>query len=503
VIYKSPSTVPAFNNAQILAYFVTRTVSDRLQCGDFKSVSQSAVDLFRCGHVQQVEASSGRQSLWIRAKCLPQMKKDRIYKLLLSLNYNSFDIIHAQCECPAGKGPTATCKHIGALCYTFQNFCEHGMLPNFLTCTQKLQEWNRPRPRKVDPIPVVDIRSHQHAIRGTPLKRSRNPRTPSEFDPRPLHMRSPDPDAVDRLRADLLLLGQPSALLTILVPTVEKALHDHTYCKQDGSPRRVYSPPVISCPYTSEELQALCTQVEEGLVVNSEERRRIEQMTRLQSSCPFWHEVRYKRITGWKCGQILSQKSKTPALLRRLLYHKPFFPLPVPIKWGHDNEPVARQAYISFMQDNGHPYLTVSPCGFIVHPQEGWLGVSPDGMVTESPNELSKGLLEIKCPFSKRDVLPKIACKDPSFYCFLSDDESLRLKRDHQYYHQVQLQLFVCSDMCQWCDFCVYTTKGVMVERLYQDVNWIEEYIPQLRDYYVNFMLPELVYPMCKPSYFL
>jgi len=68
-------------------------------------------------------------------------------------------------------------------------------------------------------------------------------------------MRSPDPDAVDTPRADLLLLGQPCALLTIPVPTVEKALHDHTYCKQqDGSPRRVYSPPVISCPYTSEEL---------------------------------------------------------------------------------------------------------------------------------------------------------------------------------------------------------------------------------------------------------
>lgn len=142
--------------------------------------------------------------------------------LLLSLNYISFDIIHAQCECPVGKGPTATCKHIGALCYTFQNFCEHGMLPNFLTYIQKLQEWNRSRPRKVDPIPVVDIRNHQHAIRGTPLKQSRNPGTPSEFDPRHLHMRSPDPDAVDRLRADLLFLGQPCALLIILVPTVEK-----------------------------------------------------------------------------------------------------------------------------------------------------------------------------------------------------------------------------------------------------------------------------------------
>lgn len=72
-------------------------------------------------------------------------------------------------------------------------------------------------------------------------------------------------------------------------------------------------------------------------------------MTRPQSNRQFWHEVLYKQIASWKCGQILSQKSKTPALLRRLLYHKPLFPLPVPVKWGHHGEPVARQAYISFM----------------------------------------------------------------------------------------------------------------------------------------------------------
>ena len=433
------------------------------------------------------------------------MKKDRVYKLLISLNDSSYDIIHAQCECPAGKGPTATCKHIGALCYTFQNFCERGALPDFLTCTQKLQQWNQPRPRKVDPIPVVNIRSHEHAIRGTPLKRPRNPRTPSEFDPRPLHLRCPNPDAVDELRSDLLVLGQPCAFLTILVPTVNKALNDHTYSKQDSSPTTystVCNTPVVSCPFTPEELQTLCRQVEEGLLVTSEERR-IEQMTRRQSHCPLWHEVRYRRITGWKCGQILSQTSKTPALLRRLLYHKPLLPLPVPIKWGSDNEPVARQAYIRFMQHNGHPYLTANHCGFVVHPQECWLGASPDGVVNESPNEPPKGLLEIKCPFSKRDVSPKIACEDPSFYCFFSSDGSMRLKRNHQYYHQVQLQLFVCSDMYQWCDFCVYTTKGVMVERLYLDVNWIQDYVPQLRHYYVNFMLPELVYPTCKPSSFL
>jgi len=97
-------------------------------------------------------------------------------------------------------------------------------------------------------------------------------------------------------------------------------------------------------------------------------------MTCLQSNCLFWHEVRYKRIMGWKCGKILLQKSKTPAILRRLLYHKPLFPLPVPIKWGHDNEPVAHQAYIGFMQDNGRQsasvgLLSIHRRGGLEHPQ--------------------------------------------------------------------------------------------------------------------------------------
>ena len=64
-----------------------------------------------------------------------------------------------------------------------------------------------------------------------------------------------------------------------------------------------------SCSYSSEELRALCNQVMEGLFCSKEERMKIEFTTRQQSNCSLWHQVRYKRITGSKCGQILKQSS--------------------------------------------------------------------------------------------------------------------------------------------------------------------------------------------------
>ena len=66
-----------------MGYFVTRTAIDGLQCGDFKS-DESAMNLFRCGHVQQIEVGTTSDELLLQAKCLPEIKKDRVYKLSIS-----------------------------------------------------------------------------------------------------------------------------------------------------------------------------------------------------------------------------------------------------------------------------------------------------------------------------------------------------------------------------------------------------------------------------------
>ena len=61
----------------------------------------------------------------------------------------------------------------------------------------------------------------------------------------------------------------------------------------------------------------------------------------------------------------------------------------------------------------------------------------------------------------------------------------------------------VGTDLYSWCDFCVFTTKGILVERIFLDPMWCTTYVPQLEEYFSYHMLPEIVYPQYKPSHIL
>ena len=269
-----------------------------------------------------------------------------------------------------------------------------------------------------------------------------------------------------------------SGFLSIIVPSVSTIQHDHTYASPSPPSLDVndtaYSLKQTSvltgntqnCPYSAEEFAQLEEMEVNRLCLTEEDRITLEHDTREQSGDDRWHDARRKRITGSKCGRILEQKNRTVALLSFCLYPKPFLFLPKAIEWGRQNEPVACKRYVQYMNSHGHPGLEASKCGFFVHPDKGWLGASPDATVHDPSSHAPHGLTEFKCPFSKANVDIEIACKDPLFYCTMVND-SLHLKHTHMYYHQVQLQLYTSS--FTWCDFCVYTTKGVAVERIYLD----------------------------------
>jgi len=89
-----------------------------------------------------------------------------ILSLRLHLDTESTEICSAQCGCPAGRGPGASCKHVAALCYAIANFCSCGRLPGFLTCTERLQEWNKPRGKRVEAIPVEEFGSRKQRLLG-------------------------------------------------------------------------------------------------------------------------------------------------------------------------------------------------------------------------------------------------------------------------------------------------------------------------------------------------
>ncbi len=508
-VFKNTSDLPKFNNGHIVSYFVTRSVIDGLPSGDFKSINSSAENLFRCGHVQNIEVNTTDSTLlFLKASCLPEMRKDRIYSLNLALNNKLYDIVYASCSCPAGKGPNGSCKHIGAFCYAFCDFCKCGNIPDFLTCTDKLQSWNKPRGRKVDPIPVDKLCSRR-------LELGNKGVSPSVvFDPRLKCSKENITLSIEKLRCDLLNSHstQSCALLTILVPAKTTIQQDHTYALTPSDQPvtlKTADKSIIICDddfiveHNPEEClleyQSKMKSVVDNLCIHEDQRLLLETQT-LQQNNYLWHKERRFRITGSKCGKILKQKKRTVALLRFCLYPRPFHHTPKAISWGRKNEPVARSAYIQYVKTLGDPKINVSLCGFYIHRDKGWLGASPDAKVQDAVDS-SFGIAEFKCPFSKAEVTVRSACEDQNFYCELTEDQNIKLKRNHEYYHQVQLQLYVSGAV--WCDFCVWTTKSMETERIYPCIKWQEEEVPKLDAFFYEFISPEIVNPKSKPSYYL
>ena len=225
--FQSSDDVPRFSLSNVINYFVVRTVSDGKAANDFKSINKSAENLFHCGHVQALLVTAKDEYWWVKADCRPEMKKDKMYKMIMSLCKGSWDINSAMCGCPAGKGPSASCKHIGALCYALANFCSSGCLPDFITCTDVMQEWNKPCPKKHKPITVDELQSTRREILH---QVSTTQPILTMYDPRPPSMRTVEAIKLEQLRLNLLSVDHRCGILQQLVPSDKYLRHDHTYC---------------------------------------------------------------------------------------------------------------------------------------------------------------------------------------------------------------------------------------------------------------------------------
>ena len=64
-----------------------------------------------------------------------EMKKAVNYKVDAAIN-NDGIILEAQCECGAGQGPTAHCKHVSTVMYAIIKFITTWDILTELTCTQ-------------------------------------------------------------------------------------------------------------------------------------------------------------------------------------------------------------------------------------------------------------------------------------------------------------------------------------------------------------------------------
>lgn len=127
------------------------------------------------------------------------------------------------------------------------------------------------------------------------------------------------------------------------------------------------------------------------------------------------------------------------------------------MEWGTENEPLARQEYIT---NTWHP---VVECGSITHPEVPCFASSPDGLVDND------GCLEIKCLGKSTLMAYRHECKDADGLKSLNPE----------YYWQCMAHMAVTGR--SWCDFVIFNPEvGEQYRLLVVRINRDEEAIATL-----------------------
>jgi len=295
----------------------------------------------------------------------------------------------------------------------------------------------------------------------------------------------PSKERIDGFIHEMSKTGKP-ALLSILPGYCDEYVMDHSVLSLPLS--ALFDPSAMDLPYC--DLLKKCEEVFESLTITNEQARNIEASTRDQAQSKTWFHYRAGRITSSKFKAAahtdLSQPSQS--LIKCICYPESYRFSTKATKWGCEHERTAREAYFHKVANN-HLNLTITARGLVIHPEYPHLGASPDGYV--KCDCCGCGVIEIKCPFSCKDRSFLEAIGEKNFCLESSEDGNYTLKRQHAYFYQVQLQMKLCD--VEFCDFVIWRSDELVVNRIERDDTFLLEAIDKATNFYKYGILPELV----------
>ncbi|XP_052806542.1 uncharacterized protein LOC128235787 [Mya arenaria] len=316
------------------------------------------------GHVQKVEVhliSEECSHCYVQASVLPSFptadkRKSPEYQPWILLSKVTGCIHSAFCNCPAGEGEC--CNHIGALLYGLEDLTRR-----------------KPLLQHPNPVPGTTLACFLH--HGNIYAET------SWFEVECRLLKNFEIETTEN-EPDLPVLH-----------SVPFNYHDSVNLR-DSSSKAVFLDHFDSLKQSAEEIQLT------------------EILTRGQKSGK-WQEARKERLTASYFGSICRRKESTePDGLLRQMYSN--FTSKY-TEYGIKHEKAAKRMYAKAIQTD-HKGLAVKDNGLVVCADRPYLGASPDGLVFCSHCTESVGLVEIKCPASKkwRMQTPEECCEDNDFF---------------------------------------------------------------------------------------
>lgn len=244
--------------------------------------------------------------------------------------------------------------------------------------------------------------------------------------------------------------------------------------------------------YDYPDLLTACKNVR--LNLTEQEIDQIEKDTRQQAKCRSFFRHRAGRIGASQSGAASKTNPYSPSqsLIKSTCYPDLFKISNDAVIHGCKYEKEALLHYENEMKKH-HKDFKITQCGLVVNKEHQFIHATPDFLCSCSC--CGEGCGEIKCPISIKDnnfddyILKKSSCLQKV-------DGVFKLKRDHNYYNQVQQQLFTVNR--GYCDFIVYSVddqkQGAFIqERIVQDKKHWETNLPILTKFWYTCILPEVL----------
>ena len=419
-----------------------------------------------------------------------------------------------------------SCNHVVAFLYQIQHWSLTRIkeIPAEKSCTSRPQKWHKPRGEKITPQPLMKLTFAKATT--DRQQRKRDPVLCRLYDARAKKARGMiTKEKMDRV-ADVLKARSRNIPFSYMLEdksnNIKESLfgdvHDnsplsyqlqdyHTMSyqfeaylplpimNQNGDniilfpdlPTKIGEPTIR---ITEDVFSKDITNFIQSLTLDMQRCNELESLTVTQSDNPLWFKSREKRVTSSKFGEILKRKSvPSNAFLKNMFISKDLRGVRS-VAHGIEKESFARKVYVKKMKKHNHD-ITVYHSGLVVNPAFPYFGASPDGKVVDKNASDMFGLLEIKCPFKYRNVLPSEAVGNADF-CLELIAGRPRLKRNHEYHYQIQGQMAIAG--ISWCDFVAFTNKGIFVERVpFSKDFWVREMFPKLTEFYFNHAVQHLI----------
>ena len=498
---KDATCIPeTFSYISILEYSRQsgKLVKDRVE----KPVNRGYT-LFYDGYVHDVYTCVVNNETFIKCKCFKSLRKnDRPHEVRCSL-FPTGLVKSAKCSCVAGS--SGFCNHLFALLYELDHAVKmkSSHFRRRQTCTEQPAQWTKSRTDGVRAEPVMSgsVVKPKYGGDSTGIKPLLQDTRRGEAKEMPdiatavqkLSLINPLlgvcrlKENEDQVPTRLGFQAPRGSLLAYQLAVTEGGVHveDNTNHEPNFKVHNTVVPPFPWKKHQHDHQQdATRRAVEElHLDITEDEAVSLEKGTKAQAESTVWHRARKYRLTASTFGKIVKRKKDKDNLARELIRSKDISNVPA-VRYGLQHEERAVKQYAEYRKNRGI-HISVHSCGLVVNPAYPWLAASPDRIVFD--RDTGYGLIEVKCSFSKRSVAPKDACMDESFFCSMQDG-AFKLKMDHVYYAQVQGQLGICG--ASYCDFVVYTDKGLGVQRVLFNEHFFQDMLRQLEVFFLEHFVP-------------